>query len=263
MTDVSLFLRQGWKHIWKQNNIFLFSSLMVFTNFMYFFTRGSQASPFLLIFIPIIGLVFSFANTIGVPFLAYRFLIGNPAGIRETFAATREFSARVIGCSCLVLLMTSPILLIAFFVARAYSSTTNEILTLFGAIISLIFLPFGCFLDFCLFGYFGNNDDINQGLKKAWSLLVSHFWTLTTLSVVLSILGRGSLFLATILTLLVQGDLDLTSLREINLLNPGSLLTNNLLYLFISGVGSIILMPFSSLVYGSAYLKYMAAEKIP
>lgn len=261
MTDVSLFLRQGWKHIWKQNNIFLFSSLLVFTNFMYFFTRGSQANPFLLIFIPIVGLVFSFANTIGVPFLAYRFLIGNPAGIRETLAATREFSARALGCSCLVLLITSPILFIAIFISRTTSSTPAEWINSYGVILGIFLLPFGSLLDFCLFGYFRNNDGITQSLKKAWSLLVNHFWTLAILSVILSVLFRVSSLLAAILTMLLQSNFDLLSLREINFLNPNRLLTDNLLYLFLSGVGSIILMPFSSLVYGSAYLKYTDAEK--
>jgi hypothetical protein len=261
MTDVLLFLRQGWKHIWKQNNIFLFSSLLVVTNFMYIFARGSQASPFLLIFIPIVGVVFSFANFIGVPYLAYRFLIGNPAGVREALTATKTYWPRVIGCSGLILVIISPVLCILFFVASIYSSDTDRMPSAFAMLIFL-FTPFNSLADFGLFGFFANNDDIGQSLKKAWSLFTSHFWTLTILSVILLILFQGSELLATILTLLLQGDFDLMSLREINLLNPGSLLTNNLLYLFISGVGSIILMPFSSLVYGSAYLKYMDVKEL-
>jgi hypothetical protein len=259
MTDVLLFLRQGWKHIWKQNNIFLFSSLMVLTQFMYFFARGPLEKP-ALIFIPIVGLVFSFVNLIGVPFLAYRFLIGNPASVRDALTATRTYWPRVIGCSGLVLLIISPIVFILFFVANIFPSIRGETRTIF-AMLGLLFMPFNSIVDFCLFGFFANNDDIGQSLKKAWSLFTSYFWTLAVLSVILSTLLRGSALLAAVLTLLLQSGFDSTSLREINLLTPGLLLTDNILYVFISGVGSIILMPFNSLVHGSAYLKYAAAEK--
>lgn len=256
MADVSLFLQQGWKHIWKQNSIFLFSSLIVFTNFMYFFTEGSQASPFLLIFVPVIAFVFPFINIIGVSYLAYRSLTGNPAGVREGLDATRKFWPRVIGCSALVVLIISPILLIAFFIVRIYSPATQGMHFLDHPLAGILLMPFGCLLDFCLFGFFAHNEDIGPGLKKAWSLFTHHFWTLAILSVILSVLVRGSLLLSAVLTLLFENGFEVASLAKINMFNPGFLLRDDLLYMLISGVGQIILGPFSSLVYGSAYLKY-------
>jgi hypothetical protein len=262
MTDVSLFLRLGWKHIWKQNNIFFFSSLTIITQFLYFFSRGQEFNPILGLLFSIAGLILSFINLIGVPYMAYRFLIGDPAGNRETLTAVKAFWSRLIGCSALVLLIISPILLVIFFMARMFSSTPEETRTLYNVIIMLFLLPFGSLLDFGLFGFFHNNDGIGESLKKAWSLFVSHFWTLTILSLILIILIRGANFLAAMLTLLLQNHFDITSLSQINFLNPGVLPSNNPLYLLLSGIGTMILSPFSDLVYGSAYLKYTDVEKL-
>jgi hypothetical protein len=256
MKDISLFLQQGWKNIWKQNNIFLFSALPVFINLIYFFSRGRQANPILLFLIPFVTLILFLANAIGVPFMAYRFLIGEPAGNHEVLVAIKKFSARWIGCSCLGLLMISPILLITYFIVGKNSSTPAEWSASYGVLFGLLLLPFGSIFEFCLFGFFANNYDITQSLKKAWSLFTSHFWTLALLSVILDILFRGSSLLSAALTILLQNSFDVTALGQINFLNPGLLLIKNLLYIIISGIFQIVLMPFSALVYGSAYLKY-------
>jgi hypothetical protein len=200
--------------------------------------------------------ILPYANLIGVPYIAYRFLIGEPADSRETLHAVKRFWPRVIGFFCVVGLIISPFLLIAFFVTQNYSPTPGEVLPLLGKILALFSLPFGSLLDFCLFGFFRNNDDLSQGLRKTWSLFRHHFWTLSVLSVVIYVLFHVSLFLTAILTVLLQNGFDLTYVGQIHFLNPGLLLINNPLYLFLSGVGSTILIAFSSLVYGSAYLQY-------
>jgi hypothetical protein len=262
MADVLLFLRQGWKHIWKQNNIFLFSSLLTLTNFLYFFAKGPLEKPVLYIFIPVVTLVFSFANFIGVPYLAYRFLIGNPAGVREALTATKKYWPRVIGCSGLVILIICPVLVMLYFVVKIYSPATADTPRAGFTMISLLVIPFNSIVEFCLFGFFANDDDIGESLKKAWSLFTSHFWTLAILSVILSLLFRGSALLSAVLVMLLENGFDVTSLAKINWLNPALLLTKNILYLAINGVGQIVLMPFNSLVYALAYLKYTGTKEL-
>src|SRR5687768_11186691 len=122
MTDVSLFLRQGWKYIWRQSNIFLFSSLLFFVQFLYFLSQGQKLNPILQLLFLLLVLILPYANLIGVPYIAYRFLIGEPADSRETLHAVKRFWPRLIGFFCVVGLIISPFLLIAFFVTQNYSS---------------------------------------------------------------------------------------------------------------------------------------------
>lgn len=262
MADIYIFLQQGWKNIWKQNDIFLFSALSVLIGFINFFSTGLRTGPILLFLIPLVILILFLASAIGVPFMAYRSLIGEPASYRETLAAIRKFSLRWIGCSGLGFLMLAPFLIISILLAGIISLTPVQWSPSYGEIIGLLLMPFGSILDFCLFGFFTSNHGIVQTLKQAWSLFTGHYWTLGLLSVILSILLRGSSLLSAVLTVLLQNGIEGTSLGGINLLNPGLLLNKNIIFLSINAVGQITLGPFISLVYGSAYLKYTNVKKL-
>ena len=108
MADVFLFLRQGWNDIWKQNIIWLFSALPILVQL--FFTFRTQPIQDLsgllisLVALPIL-ITLSLVGFIGIPYLAYCFSIGTPANVQDTLSAVRKFSARVIGCSCLGLII--------------------------------------------------------------------------------------------------------------------------------------------------------------
>lgn len=79
MADVFLFVRHGWKSIWKQKTIWLFSALPIFNQLFNTFQIKRDTNlllQFILLILDFIFIILSFTSIIGVPYLAYRFLIG-------------------------------------------------------------------------------------------------------------------------------------------------------------------------------------------
>ncbi|HVN16446.1 MAG TPA: hypothetical protein VMT73_11945, partial [Anaerolineales bacterium] len=111
MSDVILFLNHGWKSIWKQQTIWLFSALQIVYSLLNIFLVG-KTTTLLFLFVwllaDIIAIVLILVSYIGVPYLAYCFLTGRPATVRETLSAVKKFSGRVIGCSFLAILALTP-----------------------------------------------------------------------------------------------------------------------------------------------------------
>src|SRR5260221_13746767 len=102
MADVILFIRHGWKSILKQKTIWLFSALPILNQLFDVFQVKRPTALFqslIFLFASLIFFILSFFSYIGVPYLAYCFLIGKPATIQETMSAVKKFSGRVIGCS--------------------------------------------------------------------------------------------------------------------------------------------------------------------
>ncbi len=109
---------------------------------------------------------------------------------------------------------------------------------------------------FALCGFFARDFGIRQSLKDAWDLFTSHFGVLAILGMIMGLLTWLCSAIAGTLTLLIQSGFDITSLSKLNYFNPSALLSKNVLFVLIDGVGQVILIVFSSCVFVLAYLKY-------
>lgn len=255
MADILWFIEQGWKAIWKQNTIWIFSVLPVVIQFIG--TPQSDGDINLFPLIIAFTLVFLyFVSFIGVDYLAYCFLIGKPATVKETLSAVRKFVLRVIGCSCLVILVLSPCFLLLFAISMGNTTRPPQISDNAILVWAIFFSLFGAMLDFSMFGFFANNSGIRQTLRDAWALFTAHFGVLVTLGLILTILISIFNAASGMLTLLIQSGFDITSLSQLNYINPSESLSDNLLFLFLSGIGQTIYAPFSASIFALAYLKY-------
>ena len=262
MADVFLFIRQGWNNIWKQNTIWLFGALPI----LFQLFPSSQSKPvqdLSDVFLPLVALLILLISTllsmIGVPYLAYCFSIGKPASVQETLSAVRKFSARVIGCSCLGLIILVPCLFLAFTIS---TNTSTQTLSTSNKFILMLFplSIFSALWDFSFFGFFANDSGIRKNLKDAWTLFTAHFGVLAILGIILVIIFHIFSIVAGISTLLIQSGFDLTSLSKLDYINPSMSLSKNILFVLISGLGQTIFTVFGASVFAIAYLKYSSVK---
>ncbi|MAT41392.1 MAG: hypothetical protein CL609_03550 [Anaerolineaceae bacterium] len=258
MADVFLFVRHGWKSIWKQKTIWLFS-VLPFLNLVFIdFQVGRDADLLPQLIASIFGFFLSilyFVSIIGVPYLAYRFLIGESATIQETLSAVKKFFGRALGCTCLGVLVLSPIFLWVLATSIDRSIRGLE----YSDYINLVFLPLSIFSSLWTFtfaAFFENDWGIRKSLDKAWKLFKSHFSVLAVLGLMLEIIFYAFSILSDILTVLIQSGFDITTINNFNIFNPTALLNKNLLFVLINGIGQIIFTPLRASIYVSAYLKY-------
>ncbi len=258
MADVLLFLRHGWKNIWKNNIIWLFSFLYFLGQFSYFFQVKKEMGLFLsFIFLAanILFLILFFVSDIGIPYLAYCFLIGKSATIQETLFAVRKFFGRVLGCSCLGLLALSPLLF--WILAVSINSSTHTLQFSNKTILPFLLISiFAALPQFTMVAIFENDWGILKSLEKAWNLFTSHFGVLAILGLILTITIKLYSAASGILTVLIQSGFDIPSISKLNLFNPSISLKHNALYLLINGIGLTIFTPLSASIFISAYLKY-------
>jgi hypothetical protein len=264
MTDMILFMRHGWKSIWKQKAIWLFSLLPILNQLFNVFQVKRPTDLFsslVSLIASFISIILFYVSYIGVPYLTYCFLIGEPATIQETLSAVKKFAGRVIGCSCLGFLVLSPLFFWAIAVSINSSTRTLE----FSNKTLLVFLPFSIFTalwQFTVVAFFENDWGIRQSLDKAWNLFKSHFGVLAILGLILTIIFRMYSALSGTLAVLIQSGFDITSVSNLNMLNPSASLSKNLLFGLIDGIGQAILTPLSASIFISAYLKY-SVVKLP
>ncbi len=264
MTDMFLFMRLGWKSIWKQKNIWLFSALPILIQlFNIFQAKRGAGLPlrFVSLIISFVLIALSFVSTVGVPYLAYCYLIGKSVTIQETLSAVKKFSGRVIGCSCLAFLALSP--LVFWVLAVSINSSTHTLELSNKAILALLSPSiFTALWHFTVVSFFENDWGIRQSLDKAWNLFKSHFGVLAILGLTLAIIFRAYSAMSGMATVLIQSGFDLTSISNLNILNPFTSLYKNLLFILINGIGQIIFTPLSASIFISAYLKY-SDPKLP
>lgn len=251
-------MRHGWKSIWKQKIIWLFSAVTILSQLynLVQVKRPTDLLPTLISLASSLFFIFLFyVSYIGVPYLAYNFLIGKSVTVQETLSAVKKFSGRVIGCSCLGFLAMSPILFWVLVVS--INSSTHRLEISNNTILALMPLSvFTALFQFTIVGFFENDCGVRQSLDKAWSLFKNHFGVLAILGLILAIIFRVYFVLSGVLTVLIQSGFETTSISNLNVLNPSTSLSKNLLFVLINGIGQIIFTPLSASIFISAYLKY-------
>jgi hypothetical protein len=262
MADVFLFIQNGWKNIWKQSTIWFFSVLPAFGQFLVFI-QSKQAPELLntlltlvVFFIYMILLLISF---IGVSYSAYSLSIDMRVTDQEVLIAIRQFATRVIGCSCIGLLLFVPLFIGILAISAKY--TTHPFQT--SDNITLLLLPLSAFSalgDFILFGFFANDWNIRQSAKNAWALYTAHFGILATLGIIMMVIYRIYYSTIGLVAILIQSGLDMEIVRNLNLFNPAASLNKDILFTVLIGTGITIFTPFRASTLAMAYRKYSEAK---
>ncbi len=258
MTDMFLFIQQGWRNIWKQNIIWLFSSIALIQQLLSTIPVSENSSllwQFLVLVEKGALAILSSISSIGVSYLAYRYALGKPATIQETLSAVKEVFVRVIVLGIFIAFISSPLFCWAIYVSMDEVTRTVQ---LAGTTI-LALLPFSIFnsiYDFSVFGFFSDNFLVPQSLKRAWGIFVKHFAVLATLGIIFAIITRIYLVVSGIVTVSLESYFNTQSFSNFDFLNPSSLLSKNVLFLLISGSIQVVLNPFSASVFALAYLKF-------
>lgn len=259
MSDIFLFMKHGWKNLWKLNIIWFFSFLSIvnnFTNFISINQEYSLSTQFIFLTFRFLLIIPSFIGSVAVPYLAYRFLINESTTIQQALQAVKKFSVRIIGSGFLFFLILSP--LYCFAIANTMANSNIKPIQLSDQTL-LAFFPLAIFSsmwDFTRLGFFAHDLNIKQSISSAWNILKSHFFVLGILGVIRAIILYMASAIAGIITLLIQSDFDFTVISELSLLNPYASLYNNLLFLIINSFLFILLNPYTAFVFTSAYLKY-------
>jgi len=245
MADVFSFIRQGWNSVWKQKTIWLFSAIVLLNQLFNVFPidrNPSLALRGVLIILMLISITLSLISLIGVPYLAYRSLIGSPATIRETLSAVKKFSGRVIGCSCLGALVFFPVFFVFLVLTTDRSPLTSETSNNINWALWVLGI-FAALWQFTLAAFFEHDWGIRKSLEKAWGLFKNHFVVLAVLGLILALVAQAFLTLSGVLTVLIQSGFDISSINNFNFLNPFVSLRKNLLFVLIVGIGQMIYLP--------------------
>jgi len=115
---------------------------------------------------------------------------------------------------------------------------------------------FAAFGQFILLGFIANDHPIRQSINEAWSIFRGHFLTLALIGITLGIIIWITSIISAAFTVLIQSRLDLTSLNQIDYINPGRLFSQTKLYLLPNGICQIIVRVFETFVYATAYIRY-------
>jgi hypothetical protein len=258
VSDIVLFIQQGWKNIWKQDTILFFSALPFLNQLFQLFVtemNSNTSSQLVERVASFLSMLLFFISFVGVSYTAFCSSINQSVTISDVLVAVKKFSGRILGCSCLVLLVLSPFvyLTLAFF----RSEQTQSLQSSNGSILLVILLSlFAAMSDFTMFGFFSNDWGFRKSLKEAWALFAPHFGTLATLGIITGVVLRISSTLAGVLTELIRSGFDATSFRQLNLIVPSVSLSQNPLFVVLSGIGQIVLIPLSSSVFAVAYQTY-------
>jgi hypothetical protein len=261
MADIALFIRDGWKNIWVQKAILLLSALSISNQlFNAIQAKHEQIFSWLPLYLMgyIISLTFLYVGYIGVPYLAYYSAIGKSATIRETLIAVRKFSGRIIGGSCLGIILISPCIVLTsvaykYNLAQAFQ-TSNMVLSYILWIFPISL--FSAMWSFSMFGIYANNLRLTESIEKAWDLFSSHFSILAALGIITAIISWAYSVISGILTVLIQLGFSASYFNNFIYLDPYTSLSKNTLFILLIAIGQIILVPFNYSVFVSAYLKY-------
>lgn len=258
MADIFLFIQQGWKNIWRQKNIFLFSmftlSFQIFNFFQSKF-EWKSTQPLFYIILGLTSLILSLIGFIGMPYLVYCSATNKQPSIQETLSSINKFGIRVIGCSCLSILALSPIIVWALVLSIKKSTVPPQI----SDQIFFLSLPVSIFSAVFYLAFpsiFANDHGILQSAKDAWNTFIGHFTVLAILGILITVIFRMSSVMAGALTVFFQSGFNQIALAKIDLINPSATLGKNALFVVLNSANQIILNPLGTSAFIFAYLKY-------
>lgn len=251
-------MRTGWGNIWKQKTIWIFGALPILYDIFRFYLKQLD----LYIFWQLLNLVGSsfdvvlfFVSIIGVPYNAYRFATGETTDFQTTMSAVKKFGGRIVGCSCLSVIVTLVFLgpLLLFFADR--SANPPELPRLFVLATSLLGFISGI-VDIAAFEFFAGDRGIWETIKNATKLFISHFQSLAILGGIVTLIVMGISFFIAAVIVGIQSGFDMEAIMNIDFILPGQSIPQNIFCQLMVYVEVVIMTVFRSSAFAAAYQKY-------
>ena len=267
MTDIFTFFQLGWKNLWKEKILWLFSSLVLIDPLLRFFIPTQTSNNFLLsLLILVVSFVFlalMFISFTGTTYVAYFIATGNPVSIQETFQAAKKFFWRAFGSTCLyflffILFFVLCFLLVFIFYFKRFPQSLDVSYLFF--FISMFFSIFAAPWYFLLTEIIVNDFKIGKSMENAWNLFIEKFVVLAVIGIVLSSIWHVVNIIIGTAAILIQYNFDFTALSKLNFITPYLSFVGNKLYVLVISIAGVAGTTYNTSIFMVAYLKYRSPK---
>jgi hypothetical protein len=258
MSDIPLLLLRGWKNIWKEKILWLFSALVLVEPLVRTIQIQKSVgllSSFLNLIESLVFLVLICVSYAGVPYVAYCIAADKPVNIQTTFLAVKKFLWRFFVSTLLLGIFYAPCLCsVYFFLIKQPPQISDFSHNLYFAVIPLSI--FSALWDFLLAEIIRSDSGIRESLKTAWSVFSNHFFVLAAIGIALAGASYVISITTGMATILIQYNFNLSSLSKLDYLSPALSFIGNNWYKLLSATALTFWNTYITSVFISAYLKY-------
>jgi hypothetical protein len=256
MNDILFDLERGWKNIWKLDAIWLFSLISSSYSLVLFIQNQftSDLMKFIYCIINLIYLILFVFCHLGIYYSAYCLSIYRKANIKDVLIALKKYTAELLGCSLLVIIIFTIFILVYIITINIFIPGLNNINKY--AIVPFLFSIFTAFYYFIIYEIFSNDINHNNSIVEAWMIYRRNFRKLALLGIIMALISYIFQLLIAIVITLISSHLDQGSQNNINIINPSFYFQGNIIYQILFSTISIVFIPFSASVFVMAYHKY-------
>ena len=260
MSDILFLLQRGWKNIWKEKGLWVFSALILIGPLVRLIMPIQKSADLISSFINLATSALTFISYAGATFVAYCIVVRKAVIIKEAFQVATKSFWRVIGSSFLFLLfIAAPFLCLVFMLSfKQYRQSSDFAHSFFFASILLSFLTAMWY--FSLTEIVMRNSGIVMSLKSAWGIFKDHFAVLAVIGILITFLWHIANMIVGITTILIQYNFDFIVLGKLDFISPHLSFPNNRWYGLGSGIAQTIWLAYSTSIFVLAYLKYSGVK---
>ena len=263
MTDITLFLKSGWKNIWKNKIVWIFTFMVLFEPLLRLLVPIQRSfdlpSALVNLAISIVSFSFGIVNINGVIFLLYHVSNNESVDFPTAYETSKRRFWRAFGATMVFYWIISPVLCgVLIYSGRPIQPER------FAHNLILVTYPLSIFAGisyFVLTEIVVNDSRISKSFKLALSLFFSKIGTLALIgSLFAAIFYTGNVFISAGFVL-AQNSLDLVSLHEFNFISPPLSFTDNKFYGLVVAIFTAIYTTFRISVFTAAYVKYSVVDE--
>lgn len=264
MLDISSLLQDGWKNIWKNKILWVFSVLTLIEPLIRLVFPIQKSVDLLsalfniiMGFAPFYFRVISFA---GVSYINYCIAIDKEVNFQTAYQASKTLFWRIVTLIFVLFLFSAPCYFTVFIISykepfQIVDFTHNFFFTLIPLSI------FDAMWYFVITETIANGSKIGKSLKTAWTVFTYNFASLAIIGALLVIVFYIMNISIGVIIMLTQTSFDFTSLSKLDFISPYLSFPNNNFYKLASAVAQTIWHTYSTSVFTIAYLKYGGAKQ--
>ncbi len=260
MSDIFLFLQNGWKNIWKEKLLWLFSALFILNALISFIPIHNNAG----LLMNLLGIAKAFTSwflitisSLGLTYIAYCTINGIPVNIQTTFLVIRKFFWKVFYASIVILFFLAPfICLVLIF---SFSSNKQLFPIMLAHNFRIVIIPlsvFGTISFFLTAEIITSESSIWKSLKTVWVVFTKHFAVLAFIGIILTVAGYAIDITIGSAIILFQHKFDLAVLSKLDFIAPYLSFTNQNPYTLAEAITQSVWRPYNTSVFILAYVKY-------
>jgi hypothetical protein len=254
MSNISLWLQNGWQNLWKVKATWLFSFIYFVSTFRLNYEKGSPLVC-LYLFVSIFSLMCIPIGQTGLFYAAYQASTDREFSLGEAFVAIRKYWIRVALFMLLAGAVFIPGLCLYLYAYLQLKQYQNLIM----GIMNILLFPLAIFHGMWYFpiaGIVGCDLGIRESIKNAWGLFTANFRSLAITGIIITgIMTLANTFIG-VVSILIQSNFDITSLTRLNYLAPYLSLADFALFRVMNTVSQVTYTAYGTLVFLTAFVMY-------